>query len=212
MQLMIAGDVRTFVPLNSFCTQHQLPADFGVALFEPKAYVGLGSIEAAGDALPGLRQRLLEAMPDAISLNDGLAHVDRLQMGFERELWAINPQIGLREQEIAFATAGLGAVLSAWFYALRVAHARQTDAPRFEAIYGEWLHDTLQVTPAHEYAHAGAVWQVHIIHHAYGRVGLFIEAPHADYYVADGGLACPAQGFMHGLLAALCARFAAALG
>ncbi|MFP4323756.1 MAG: hypothetical protein ACLFTK_14980 [Anaerolineales bacterium] len=210
MQLMIAGEARAMVPLKAFRAQHGLPEAFGVAYFEPKSYAGLGSIDAAGPALDDLHETVLTAVPERISLAEGLAVVERLQMVFEQALWRINPQVGLQEQEIAFAAAGLGAVLRAWFYALMLAHTGRAEAPCFEVVYQGWLQDTLQLAAPRDYAHTGELWRVQVISHAYGRVGLWVELPSGEAVaVADARLACPAQAFMTRFLAALCARFAA---
>jgi hypothetical protein len=48
MKLLIDGISHTFMPIRAFRTAHNLPPEFGVALFEPKDYTGLGSINRAG--------------------------------------------------------------------------------------------------------------------------------------------------------------------
>ena len=61
MQLTIAEDTHTFIPLQAFRSQWGLPDDFNLAHFEPKDWQGLGSLDGSGKALATVRQRVSEA-------------------------------------------------------------------------------------------------------------------------------------------------------
>jgi len=181
------------IELKAFRQQHALPDSFGVALFEPKDYTDLGSIQSvqAGAALHTLRQNLLAQKTRSI---------DALTAFFAAELERINPAIGLREEEIGFAAAGFGDVLRAVFYA-RV----RPSPPPFAEIYRAWLLGTISVaSTTHPYPHQGQSWGVQVVSHAYGRVGLLVHLPTHTAYVMDASLACPADGFMFALLGEVC--------
>ncbi|MDL1899415.1 hypothetical protein FBR02_01435 [Anaerolineae bacterium CFX9] len=210
MQLMVDGQLQTFLPLRAFCETYHLPSSFSVALFEPKDYTGLGSIERAGAALNGLRAELIAALPEAQPLPAWLAWLPQLAQTFHERLTAINAHVGLREEEIGFAVSGLADVCHAWVYALLRAHLSGADIPAFSTVYRDWLNGTVRVSQTvHTYPYnQDTIWRVQVITHAYGRAGLVIDTGTRFHYVADAALACPAEGFMLNLLTELAAGIA----
>jgi hypothetical protein len=190
MQLLIDGEHREFIPIKIFRDAYDLPDGFGVAFFEPKDYTGLGSIEQKGAALNDLRQQVLESIPAQLSPQQWLNFLPTLQKTFRRHLMLAGT--GLRESEIEFAVAGLANVCQAIIYArLRV------DTPAFDEIYADWLQNTVRLSQT-RYPYGS--WQVQIVTHAFGRVGMVIQAENDMYYVLDNRLACPAESFMRDLL------------
>jgi hypothetical protein len=210
MQLSIDGVRHTFTPMREYRAQHGLPPEFGVALFEPKDYRDLGSIEGveAGAALNSVRAAVLAALPPALTPDMLLTTPALLTEVFRAQLYAINRIVGLREVEVEFAVAGFADVVQNYAYALVRARLGGAAPPDFWAVYGAWLESSARVAyTEHEYAHAHSceVWRVQVVSHAYGRAGLVVERGSADAdYVVDGALACPADGFMAGLLREVC--------
>lgn len=206
MQLLIDGQQRTLIDIRDFRQQRDLPESFGVALFEPKDYTGLGSIEHAGGALNTIRAALLEAVPPVIDAPQLPALIDQLGRLFREKLYAINDQVELKDVEIEFAVAGFEDVNRGLLYALLRAGSHGI-APSFGAVYGEWLDAGAQISiRGHEYNHNGQSWRVQIINTAYGRAGLIVDTGDETIYLRDGRLACPAEGFMSTLLKDLAAR------
>jgi hypothetical protein len=205
LTLIIDGVARDFIPLPVARAALDLPEDFGVALFEPKDYTGLGRIDGAGEALHALRDAVLAA-DRALADADPLARCDALTAVFERELRRINPAIGLREPEIGFAVSGFSDVLRAWAYARIQAAALRSDPLPFAAVYGRWLNDSVRVSATvHRFAYRRQVWKVQIVTHAYGRFGVIMEDEAGrSIAISDPRLACPAEGFMMRLLEAIC--------
>ncbi len=207
MELLISGTRRSFVPIRQYRAQHELPTEFGVALFEPKDYADLGSIDGAGAgaALNKLRAAVLAAIPPKIVLPDLVATAEMLASVFRAQMYAINDVVNLNPVEIEFAAAGFADVTQNYAYALLRARLSRAEPPPFMAIYGAWLESSARLaTTAHAYAHRGAVWGVQVVSHAYGRAGLAVERGGQVDYLADGVLACPADGFMAGLLREVC--------
>lgn len=207
MDLLIDGIRRRFVPIRPFRAEHGLPPEFGVAWFEPKDYGGLGSIDGveAGAALNKLRAVVLVAIPPQIALADLVSTAEALTHVFRTQMYAINGVVNLEPVEIEFAAAGFADVTQNYAYALLRARLSHGEPPPFMAIYGAWLESSARVaTTAHVYAHGGAVWRAQVVSHAYGRAGLVVERGDAVDYVADGVLACPADGFMATLLREVC--------
>ncbi|MEP7292239.1 MAG: hypothetical protein ABI835_10665 [Chloroflexota bacterium] len=200
MRLTIDGIPRQFEPIRAFRAAHDLPPSFGVALFEPKDYSGLGRIDAAGTELNGVRAALLAALPAQMPLRNWLTFLPQLTSLFTAQLNQINPKVRLHEVEIEFAAAGFADVCQAVVYALL-----RGSAPPFEAIYGEWLDQTARVSQT---VHSYGAWRVQIVTHAYGRAGLIVSAGEAVHYVADAALGCPAEGFMAALLAEVAGKIA----
>ena len=60
MQLLIEGELRQFVPIKNFRQQFDLPDAFGISMFEPKDYTGLGQIDSAGPELNVVRRAVLD--------------------------------------------------------------------------------------------------------------------------------------------------------
>lgn len=212
MRLTIDGQQRDFVDIRNFRAEHTLPPEFGVALFEPKDYTGLASIEGAGAELNDVREAVLAHIPHTLRLSKFPELVARLASLFRAQLEAINPRVKLKPEEIDFAVAGFEDVCRALMYALIQAQATYTSPPDFHAVYAAWLDGTTRLSQtAHTYQHHNTAWTVYIVNHAYGRVGLIVDDGQAAHYVRDASLACPAEGFMFGLLGEVAARFSAAL-
>ncbi|NWF68321.1 MAG: hypothetical protein HXY40_04485 [Chloroflexi bacterium] len=203
MHLLIDGQTRALTPLKDFRAQHALPPEFQVALFEPKDYTGLGSIERAGAQLNSLRQTVLEAIAPRLT-PDMLFHVvlPRLEHLFEQKLYAINPVVGLNDAEIGFAVSGFSDVLRHWGYALVRARLEKQPHPEFARVYGAWLNNSIRISQTlHPYTHGAQTWRIQVLTHAYGRFGLAVHTAETTYYVYDAALGCPAEGFMQTLLA-----------
>jgi hypothetical protein len=200
MQLQIDGAVHSFIPLKRFCADFDLPEMFSVEYFTPKDWTGLGRIDSAGAALNSLRVQMLAAIPARLSPIQWMNMLPGYVRQFEVGLRSINPQVGLRESEIEFAVSGFSDVLNAHASAL----IGQAGQAVFARVYEQWLWDSVRVfSEGHTFNHRGESWMVHIISHAYGRVGLRVTTTNAIHYVYDPVLACPAEGFMHGLLEAV---------
>jgi hypothetical protein len=198
MQLKINGQPQLLIPVQLFRTQMDLPPAFGVNLFEPKSWDGLGSIEGAGLEVAAVRQQVLGAIPPRMALTDLLELVTSLTYLFRQSLVAVNSRVGLRLPEIDFAEAGFHDVLHSLVYGL--VRAQGCDGIDLERIYYTWLDDSVRVSSqVHGYDHASGPWQVYVINYAYGRAGLQVDTGMATHYVLDAALACPAAGFMHEL-------------
>lgn len=210
MQLAIDGQRQTFIPLATFRSQQGLPTDFAVAYFEPKEWQGLGSLDGSGSALPLVRQRVLAAIPPSVLLTELIFQAQALTACFQRELTAINRQIGLREVEVEFAVAGFADVMQSVAYTLiQLSHTHQHNLAQikeqfdFSSLYQNWLDASARVsTPPRIYLHEGVSCQVQIIYNAYGRVGLKVTTADEVYYVSDPALACPAATYMFDLCSA----------
>lgn len=209
MHLIIDHVPCEFVPIKVFRAAHDLPETFGVAFFQPKEYDGLGSIDgaAAGAALNRLRASLLSAVPDRAAAPDLLMLIDGLIDRFRADLYAINDAIGLRPEEVEFAIAGFADVIQTYAYGLLRARMTADALPSFEAVYANWLQDSVRVSGSEAVYHEGGRdWRVRIVSHVYGRVGLIVETGAEVHHVYDSLLACPAEGFMQALLSDVCAK------
>jgi hypothetical protein len=207
MHLLIDGEQRWLTPLKAFRAAHHLPETFCLEAFSPKNWAGLGSLESAGGMLNDLRADLLAHLPPTIMLPAWLSLLPDYVQHFERGLRAINPQVGLREPEIEFAAAGFSDVLNAHAIALMRASRAGFTPGLFRDAYNQWLMDSIRLfAEVHHVEQAGAVWQVQVISHAYGRVGLRVRLPDSVEYVYDPALACPAEGFMFSLLESIAAQ------
>lgn len=200
MRLTINGEPRLFEPIKAFRLSHDLTPEFGVALFEPKDYTGLGRIDGAGADLNAVRAAVLAAIPLGLSLRDWVVFVPELTRLFTGKLYEINPRVNLHDVEIEFAAAGFADVCQAAVYA----HLRGA-APHFEQVYAEWLDQSARVS--HTVHHYGA-WCVQVVTYAYGRAGLVVDTGSETHYVADVSLACPAEGYMASLLSDVYERIA----
>jgi hypothetical protein len=211
MRLTIDGQPRQLTPIKDFRAAHSLPSEFGVALFEPKDYTGLGRIDHAGAELNTVRAALLDALPVHLPARDWLAFLPDYARLFEEKLYAINAQVGLKDVEIEFAVAGLSDVLHQVAYALLRGFTPPPAREFFHTIYSQWLDNSVKVfSESYSYDHAGQAWQIQLIAHAYGRAGLVVRTTGEIHYVYDPALGCPAEGFMTALLAEIVGRMLAA--
>jgi hypothetical protein len=211
LRLVIDGVHREFMPIRLFRAAHDLPPNFGAALFEPKDYTGLGRIDGANSALQALRAEVLHAVSADVPLQAWLHEIDRLTAVFETTLTAVNGAIGLREPEIGFAASGFADVCRSFAFAALRAHAQRQPPPDFETVYNAWLSSTARISQTrHRYAHRDEAWSVQIVNHAYGRAGLIVVMPAQTAYVHDAALSCPAESYMRGLLADVCAQLMSA--
>jgi hypothetical protein len=211
LRLVIDGFSREFIPVRAFRAAHTLPPDFGVALFEPKDYAGLGRIDGANSAMQTVRTMILNAVSLSLPSRSWMDEIDRLTALFETTLTQVNDEIGLREPEIGFAASGFADVCRAFAFAALRAEAQKQPTPLFETVYDEWLSSTARISQMrHRYAHMNEIWSIQIVNHAYGRVGLIVLMPAETAYVHDSTLGCPAESYMRGLLAEVCERLSAA--
>lgn len=211
MQFMLDGQAVEFTTIRDFRHAYGLPAEFGVARFEPKDYNGLGRIDRAGAELNQVRAAVLAALPERLPMREWLAFVPGFNQLFEQQLYQINSTVGLKDVEVDFAVAGFSDVCQAVVYALVRARSAGTLVPEFRSIYSEWLNSTIRLfTSVYIYDHAGANWEIQLVAHAYGRMGLLIHMPDAQVAVYDPALACPAEGFMTALLGEVASRIIAA--
>ncbi|MEO1646216.1 MAG: hypothetical protein AAFR67_13580, partial [Chloroflexota bacterium] len=196
----IDGVPRSFIPISAFRVAHGLPAQFGVAHFEPKAFAGLASLDKAGASLGQLRARVLEAIPAELALMRVPALFDDLRALFRRELTAINDNIKLKPAELDFAVAGFGDANQAFFYALvrNQATLPTWNTTNTQAIYHQWVAESARLSQTvHDYVHDSATWQVQIVNTVYGRIGLQVTHSAEEVsYVLDGVYACPARAYM----------------
>ncbi len=219
MQLTIDGQRQTFIPLATFRSQWDLPSEFALAHFEPKEWQGLGSLDGSGQALPELRQRLLEAVPQTVPLTELIPQAQAITDCFQRELTAINPQIGLREVEVEFAVAGFADVMQSVAYTLiQLSHTHQHNLAEikkrfdFPSLYQNWLDASARVSAtSHPYLNREVLCQIQTVYNAYGRVGLKVTVADEVYYVLDPALACPAANYMFDLCDAVAQALCAAL-
>jgi hypothetical protein len=207
MHLTLNGITYAFIPIKDFRAAHDLPPDFGVALFEVKDYSGMGRIESAGSSLNSVRTAVLEAIPVQLSLSQWRSFLPELTHLFESQLHTINDQVGLSMGEIDFAAGGFSDALQTYAYALIRAQQSGAVLPAFPAVYADWLNSRARVF-AHEYPYLldGQVCRVQVVAHAYGRVGLLLCTAESVYALYDPALACPAEGFMAALLGEVAGR------
>lgn len=207
MQLVIDGEIRHFVPIKQFREAMNLPETFGMALFEPKDYSGLGKIDAAGTELNLVRRAVVEAIPAGIPLHEWLAYLPNLTRLLENKLHEVNAEIGLKSVEIDYAVSGFENVIHSLIYTLIRAHSEGQPAPDFDTIYQEWLDSSVRIaSTVHHYTHNGETWPVQIVINAYGRVGMMVWTEQKTHYIHANQLACPAEGFMLGLLSEVAER------
>lgn len=211
MRLLLEGEVCSFTPVKVFRAEHGLPATFGVTLFEPKDFTGLGSIDGAGAQLNTVREAVLNAMPARMNAADWLTFLPQLTALFKNELYRINDAVKLHDVEIDFAAGGFGDVCQAFAYALLRARAENKPTPAFETVYADWLNSTARISQTvYTYTHHQQEWRIRIVTHAYGRAGMIVTTPETTYYVHDASIGCPAEGFMAALLKDVVERITAA--
>ncbi|TVR20581.1 MAG: hypothetical protein EA396_10425 [Anaerolineaceae bacterium] len=188
---------QPFVPIRTYRARHDLPDEFGVAYFEPKPDEGLARLDGAGDALETLRRATLHAIPATTTHERLLVAIDAAADAFTRALNAVNGDIGLKPEEIDYACAGFRDVLGAWGYAVIRQRPAHFDAAHFDALYNDWIADSVRIAArTFAYTHGGTTYHANIISTVYGRVGLRVVADGVTTYVADAVHACPAQSFM----------------
>jgi len=200
MDLLIDGALHRLIPIKQFRAEQALPERFGVDAFTPKDWTELGRLDSAGTELNELRAALLASLPSHLTPTGWMNQLPDYVRQFDKGLRGLNAQVGLRESEIEFAVAGLSDVLHAHAMSL----IRGDAYPAFSRVYQQWLYDSVRVfSEGYPYVHQGVSWTVHILSHAYGRIGLRVTLPDARYYVLDSSLACPAEGYMQSLLQAI---------
>lgn len=196
--------------IKEFRAAHNLPPEFSIALFEPKDFTGLATINRT--KLNELSNTLLDALPQSITLSELMSFTGNLSNLFRVKLYEINDAIGLKPVEIDFAYAGFEDVCQAWLYAMIQARTQKTAEPDISKIYDNWLRNSVRISQTrHLYHHNGIAWEIQIINNAYGRAGLIIETETGTYEVRDTSLACPAEGFMAQLLAAVLSKLQTAV-
>ncbi|PJF29696.1 MAG: hypothetical protein CUN52_07090 [Phototrophicales bacterium] len=201
MDIIINHQRYTCVPIRQFRAEYHLPDDFGVALFEPKDFTGMASIDKAGDALKTLRQTVLDGLASpSPDLSDG-EFWDAFTGLFYHTLKAVNDAIGLKDAEIDFALSGYADMLHTWFIDYFRARQTKTAPTPFDTLYDEWVANSGRRSERiHHYQHNGADWHIRILNNIYGRVGLQVDMPDKTVYVHDPIYQCPAEGFMRHLL------------
>jgi hypothetical protein len=214
MNQSIPLTVRQFEPISKFRDEKGLSPDFGVDLFQVKNYAGLGSIKNAGEVMRRLHNDMVDAVPAEITPLGWQVAVIRLQALFQSKLHEINPCIGLKQTEIDYAVNGFGEVTQRYLYALMSAKMRRQSPPAYEAVYEQWLDESIVYT--REYIRCTVeerdeVWQVHIAAHAFGRFGLIVQTQDETHYLLDTSIACPAEAFMENLFREVAVRLQGAL-
>jgi hypothetical protein len=193
--------------IKTFRAKYQLPAVFGVALFEPKEFNGLASIHHSKTQLNALRTTLIDAVPETLPVSELMRFTGNLSHLFRVKLYEVNDAIGLKPVEIDFAAAGFEDVCQAWLYAFMQARVEKNSRPSISRIYQEWLEGSVRISQTrYHYDHQGETWHIQIINNAYGRAGLVIETASQTFHVRDVSLACPAEGFMEQLLTAVLSK------
>lgn len=188
------------IDIKKFREENNLPDSFSIELFESKDYENIGNLDK-GTELDVLTQAVMDIIPDHIRLNDMLTVIDRITLVFKQTFALINETIHLKTVEIDFATAGFQDVLYNLYYKLLEARTQGKTEVDFEAVYTQWLYDSVRVTHrTHDYPYQDETWQIQSINTIYGRIGLKITTPQQIYYVHDIKLACPAESYMYRLL------------
>ncbi|GAB4513278.1 MAG: hypothetical protein OHK0046_13950 [Anaerolineae bacterium] len=212
MQLRIDGENRTLTDIRAFRVEHEVPDEFSVALFEPKDYTGLGSVNSGGEAMNIIRVSVVSVIPPSIHVLELLPFVEQLQKYFRVRLYMANAEINLRDEEIDFAVSGFTDVVQKVADAIIYAGNTHTPIPDFDPLYQQWLDDTTRVSRrVHTYKHNGQMWNVNVLNNAYGRIGLIVETAEGMHYLYDPKLACPAEGFMYNLLKEVAVRISGAV-
>jgi hypothetical protein len=212
MWFTVHGQPRSFTPITIYRAEHQLPDTFGVALFQPKDYSALGSMEHSGKALQMLQTMMLDAIPNGTPSSGWTAFVVQLQMHFRTQLIQANTAIGLRPSEISYAVIGFNDVCQQVIHALLSARMRNMPPPTFDTVYTRWLNSTLAVSQNYfDTTHGGESWRVHLVRHIYGRMGLVVHRPQDTDYVYDPAISCPAEAYMGSLLRRVAERLTAAI-
>jgi hypothetical protein len=207
VQLTINDQPQKFISLQQFCRQWDLPDDFGMNFFEPKSWAGLGSIKGAGEAMMVMKDEVIDSIPEPIPIAGLFSVVDIVSQSFRYQLEMANQEIGLRLHDVGFAVAGFEDVMRDVVYQLmRLNHTYQGDLDQarqnfdFWSGYQSWLDTSVRVSSeVHVYQHAENTFDVRIVNHIYGRVGLEVRVDSIIYFVTDKSLACPGENFMEDL-------------
>ena len=112
MQLTINGQPQTFISIQTFRSQWNLPDEFQTDYFEPKDWEGLGSMKGAHDALAQMRREVLATVPETITPLNILSTVDLLTTSYRYQLEKANEQMELRQHDVGFAVAGFEDVMA----------------------------------------------------------------------------------------------------
>ncbi len=201
ISVFIDGVSHDFIPLKDFRAQFGLPETFSISWFQPKDFTGLGSIRHANSELMHVRQALLETLPDGMPPAGWSSLSVSLQMAFRHLLFEVNPQIGLKPEEIDYAVNGLGQVCYLLMQHCTSARMRGQPLPSFNDIHHLWLEGSVIVWPkTYGYEWDDNVWGVQVIEYAYGRIGMAVSTPQGIFAVLDRIYTCPAEGFMTLLL------------
>lgn len=198
----IYGKARALTPIADFRAAHGLPQAFGVMLFEPSDTVPSALLPGAHAALDGVTQGVLGLLalpPKDNTLNTWLKTARVLADFLQFRLKQVNHTVGLPDADIDFTVGVFREVCESAVWAMFRADAG--DMPTAELIYGEWLRDSVRVSPTvHVYDYAGERWGVQVISTVYGRVGLVARLPGGVEVVSDPAYAHPAQAFIEALL------------
>lgn len=200
MFLEINGKCCHFIPIREFRIRHLLPPEFGTSAFLPKDYAGLGRIDQAGAELQMVHASVVASVPDSLPAS-WMGLTLELQEVFHTQLCMINHKVGLKRSEIEYAVLGFGEVCQSFVHGLMNAWMYRQPIPTFEEVYSDWLNRNTQLSQqVFEYVSQGQRWEIRLIKHAYGVMGLTIETGETTYYVSDSDRQCPAEGFMFNLL------------
>lgn len=201
IHLFIYGQTRALMPIDEFRAAYHLPESFGVSLFEPNAAAPTPLLPGADAALEDVTQGVLGllAFPPkdntlATWLKTARVLVDFLQMRLKQ----VNHAVGLTDADMAFVVSTFREVCESAVWTMF--RAEPGDAPTFGSIYGDWLRNSVRVSPTvHVYDEAHARWGVQVISTVYGQVGLVVRMPDVEV-VSDTTRAHPAQAFIEALL------------
>lgn len=194
-----------FIPIQEFRALYNLPQEFGVALFQPKDYTELGSLEGAD--LQTLRNEMLASFPIDYPAIGWMAFSIEYQCHFRRKLYEINPTVRLHPSEIEYAVSGFAGLFQAYIYAVLKAQMHTKPLPNFQDVFYHWLARTILVSQKiYLYPYKQDVWRIQIVKHHFGRIGLVVCNLVQQQAVYDRQLACPAEEFMVSLLDEICCR------
>jgi hypothetical protein len=206
MKLQINGETCHLIPIREFRIRNLLSPEFGINAFLPKDYTDLGRIDEAKTELQWVHAAVVASVP-----NDPppswMGMTLELQEVFHTQLIVINQKVGLRRSEIEYAVLGFGEVVQSFVNGLINAWMCRQPIPSFEEVYSDWLNRTTQLSQrVFDYAHQGKNWEIRLIKHAYGVMGLAIDTGENIYYIRDAERQCPAEGFMFNLIKEVTAK------
>lgn len=200
MKLEINGELCHLLPIREFRIRNLLSPEFGINAFLPKDYTGLGRIDEAKAELQLVHAAVVAAVPKQLPPS-WMGLTLELQAVFQVHLTVYNYRIGLKRSEIEYAVLGFGEVVQSFVMGLINGWMYRQPIPTFEDIYSDWLNRTTQLSQrVFDYPHQGINWEVRLIKHAYGVMGLAVDTGENTFYVHDAERKCPAEGFMFNLL------------